>query len=110
MNTFKEDQDWFFQLPLEMRKTNHRGWSAYYDRNTLNNLLIRFMDSGEDVEKFPRSCKKCRKFNEESEGETYDACIGKLPGVKFACCGHGGEGYIVFQNGKTIRFNSMNVE
>jgi len=34
-----------------------------------------------------------------------DACIAHLPGVKFACCGHGGKsrGYIYFENGVVIR-------
>lgn len=33
-----------------------------------------------------------------------DPCLGYLPGVKFACCGHGKhEGYIAFSNGTTIR-------
>lgn len=35
-----------------------------------------------------------------------DACFGgMLPGVKFACCGHGSEngGYIVFDNGVVVR-------
>lgn len=43
-----------------------------------------------------------------------DPCIGKLPGVLFACCGHGGrakancpDGYILFENGVTIRFERL---
>ncbi len=42
-----------------------------------------------------------------------DPCIGKLPGVLFACCGHGGKtkanggGYIYFENGVTIRFERL---
>jgi hypothetical protein len=36
--------------------------------------------------------------------EGHDACLGTLPGVKFACCGHGREeGYVVFETGQTIR-------
>lgn len=41
-----------------------------------------------------------------------DPCLGKLPGVKYACCGHGGAGYtigyIYFENGVTIRFGKLN--
>jgi len=38
-----------------------------------------------------------------------DPCLGELPGVDYACCGHGGmiegeRGYIAFSNGKVIRF------
>jgi hypothetical protein len=38
--------------------------------------------------------------------ECYDPCLGKLPGVKFACCGHGArEGYMYFENEVIVRFN-----
>jgi len=34
----------------------------------------------------------------------HDPCLGTLPGVKFACCGHGHtEGYVMFRNGKVVR-------
>jgi hypothetical protein len=43
-----------------------------------------------------------------------DPCIGKLPGVLFACCGHGGktpgncpDGYILFENGVAVRFTRL---
>jgi len=44
-----------------------------------------------------RPCKKCgKKF---PFGEP-DPCIGFLPGVKFACCGHGNrsDAYVLFDN------------
>jgi len=48
-----------------------------------------------------RPCKHC----ESAIKDDIDTCIGKLPGVKFACCGHGNrEGsYIMFENGVVIR-------
>lgn len=34
-----------------------------------------------------------------------DGCLGLLPGVIAACCGHGTEeGYIIFENGVQIEF------
>ncbi len=44
--------------------------------------------------------------------DRHDPCLGELPGVSYACCGHGGfpgttvrgSGYVVFANGKTLRF------
>lgn len=33
----------------------------------------------------------------------HDPCIANLPGVDFACCGHGGEGYVKFSNGQILR-------
>jgi hypothetical protein len=36
--------------------------------------------------------------------EGHDGCLGTLPGVKAACCGHGVEdGYVLFETGKVIR-------
>jgi hypothetical protein len=43
------------------------------------------------------NCKDCIP----SEG--VDKCFrGNLPGVEYACCGHGKEGYIKFTNGMVI--------
>lgn len=51
----------------------------------------------------PRSCPRCGHMPTE---EGYDYCLGKLPGVLNACCGHGvEEGYIQFENGIEIRGN-----
>lgn len=48
-----------------------------------------------------RPCGHCGKPNTE---EGHDGCLGLLPGVINACCGHGtDEGYIMFENGVTIR-------
>jgi hypothetical protein len=34
-----------------------------------------------------------------------DGCLGHLPGVITACCGHGErDGYIIFENGKQLTF------
>lgn len=40
-----------------------------------------------------------------------DQCWGRLPGVFSACCGHGhGGGFVMFENGVTIRFDRVEVE
>lgn len=45
-----------------------------------------------------------------------DPCLGRLPGVLYACCGHGGKtscwpsGYIYFENGMTLRFSMVAVD
>ena len=48
-------------------------------------------------------CPLCKQTRCES-GD--DPCIPALPGVKYACCGHGGEGvhlaYLYFENGVRI--------
>lgn len=50
-----------------------------------------------------RPCPKCNKLPTR---EGHDACLGTLPGVKYACCGHGiRPGYVTFENGKRIGFS-----
>lgn len=43
-----------------------------------------------------RPCRYCYLM---PTPEGHDACLGELPGVKYACCGHGieGEGYISYE-------------
>jgi len=44
--------------------------------------------------------------------EGHDPCLGTLPGVLFACCGHGGRafGYVYFENGVTIRWGNKKLQ
>lgn len=51
-----------------------------------------------------RPCKKCGKVFPLGEGEV-DPCLGVLPGVDNACCGHGisKASYIRFTNGMIIQ-------
>ncbi len=50
-----------------------------------------------------RSCRKCNKLFPLGEGEV-DPCLGILPGVDNACCGHGvrEHSYIRFVNGVVV--------
>ncbi len=49
-----------------------------------------------------RPCGHCGKPDTD---DGHDGCLGELPGVNNACCGHGkhNEAYIQFKNGVTIR-------
>lgn len=51
-----------------------------------------------------RPCLKCGSSKWSGDGEV-DECLGTLPGVDNACCGHGNreEAYISFTNGVFIR-------
>lgn len=52
-----------------------------------------------------RPCKKCgRTFSGSNNGKP-DPCLGALPGVDNACCGHGirEEAYVRFTNGVILR-------
>ena len=64
-----------------------------------------FGDEGERIDN-----EKCSKCNKQRTEEGYDACLGYLPGVKNACCGHGEEGYIQFENGTILRFDLKGVD
>ena len=53
-------------------------------------------------------CALCHQCKTE---EGHDPCIANLPGVMYACCGHGtGDGYIKFVDGRTIRFDPKEVD
>jgi len=57
-----------------------------------------------------RPCIKCGKLFTLGEGEV-DPCLGILPGVDNACCGHGthSRSYIRFTNGVVIEnFDEIN--
>ena len=70
-----------------------------------------FRDNGEEVTRESvrrRLCPKCKK---PQTPEGHDPCIANLPGVRYACCGHGIEtGYILFENGLRIGMNVTEVE
>lgn len=52
-----------------------------------------------------RPCKQCGLVFEGSNIGEPDPCLGNLPGVTNACCGHGvpDEAYICFEGGLAIR-------
>lgn len=52
-------------------------------------------------------CAACKQFRTP---EGHDPCIANLPGVLFACCGHGNtDGYIKFEDGRCLRFQPKEV-
>ncbi len=69
----------------------------------MNNRWL-FSTSGESVED---SWKKlpCGICGKKSTDEGHDNCIGALPGVVNACCGHGriDEAYVMFPDGCILR-------
>ena len=53
-----------------------------------------------------RPCPLCNKLR---RADGCDPCLGRLPGVTYACCGHGKrEGYIIFENG--IKVSTLKLE
>lgn len=81
-----------------MDKSYFRGWPIVY----IEDKWV-YEDNKEPIPSYggkERPCKKCNKIAVSD----FDPCLGLLPGVKHACCGHGikNEAYIIFNNGKTI--------
>ncbi len=71
-----------------------------------------YMDNLESTIDNYRACGNCGK---ERTKEGHDGCLGTLPGIRNACCGHGivEEAYIQFQDGFCYRgkkaMENMNV-
>lgn len=54
---------------------------------------------------------RCKLCKEPRTPEGHDPCIANLPGVSFACCGHGiDKGYIKFTDGRILDFLPLSVE
>lgn len=66
--------------------------------------VLRYKDNSERVAAGPpdRACDRCKQ---KGTSRGHDACLGTLPGVRYACCGHGDKryAYIHFETGETIR-------
>jgi len=63
----------------------------------------RYMD-GAKVRDEERNCPRCKAAHDFTD---HDHCIANLPGVAYACCGHGVEnGYVKLHSGKVITFNT----
>ena len=53
---------------------------------------------------------RCAACKQARTPEGHDPCIANLPGVLFACCGHGNtDGYIKFEDGRCLRFQPKEV-
>ena len=81
-----------------MTHSKHRGHPIEFTNSTWI-----YSDNKQPVSSEPnRSCGNCGKSQTE---HGHDGCIGTLPGVMNACCGHGSddEAYIQYENGKELR-------
>lgn len=64
----------------------------------------RWKDTLLSVEGKERKCPSCGEFPTESG---HDPCIANLPGVEFACCGHGVDKPYVIYNNKRFEFETI---
>lgn len=54
---------------------------------------------------------RCKYCNLVKTPQGHDPCIANLPGVVFACCGHGHtKGYLKFDDGRVIHFYPIDVD
>lgn len=99
----------YLSLPKEQTFTYVHGHKVYPGRKADGELSYFFYDTGEvcnnDTEEVP-PCPYCRKPFIMDESGLIDPCLGKLPGVLSACCGHGvTNGFISFKSGRVVRFD-----
>jgi len=76
-----------------------------YGRWVYKDKLLGFWRYEDDGEIFKldgcRPCLSCNLNPKDTNG--HDPCLGELPGIKGACCGHGVKrGYLCFENGVTL--------
>lgn len=70
-----------------------RGYKIYYHQT---DGLWRYTDNNQPLDN-NRACKRCGR---KPLAEGYDACLGHIPRVVAACCGHGRDEYkYVMQEG-----------
>lgn len=72
---------------------------------TWNGSSWHFDDTGEPLLGWGGVARPCAKCGAVMDDHSPDYCLGNLPGVNNACCGHGqrNESYIRFTNGIVIR-------
>lgn len=82
----------------------HFGHVIYQDKD--GNWLYKADDTPLSEQK---ACLKCNMMPMDNGN---DPCLGDLPGVVGACCGHGlpeQQGYILFENGVRIKLNNAEI-
>lgn len=88
-----------YDFMIRMQDTSHwRGHKIYKHHNGW-----RYCDNHILVESWPdRPCGHCGRPNTP---KGHDGCIGELPGVQNACCGHGEieTAYIQYSDGNEVR-------
>jgi len=68
----------------------------------------RYVDTDEAVKAPGRPCVRCGRLPVAEVGA--DACLGVLPGVKGACCGHGvAQPYVLFSDGTRLHPGDVDV-
>ena len=85
-------------------RSHFRGHPTVYVGEFPENGKWIYEDTGEPLPGWGGEIRPCKRCGSKHEGHESDPCIGTLPGVNNACCGHGvrGDSYIRFTNGVTV--------
>lgn len=97
----KDQNDWFFSLPIEQRKVMNRGQRCYYSREGLRYFYTHVLVDDNK----PLPCSFCNKkfLKKDDCGDFVDPCLGILKNVDFACCGHNlQDGYLLLKWSKEL--------
>ena len=80
--------------------------TAYLRGHLLKRLKDKWVyaDNEKDIPANGGEIRPCKKCGALFSLEGHDPCLGLLPGIDNACCGHGirSEAYIRFKNGKVL--------
>jgi hypothetical protein len=81
-------------------KSRWRGHDIYFDGKAW-----RFCDSNDPLPGWGGIFRPCANCSEMMNDHEADHCLGVLPGVDNACCGHGRreDAYIRFKNGVVVK-------
>ena len=84
---------------VHMATSSLRGHQIYFDGK-----LWRYRDTDESTADTWRS-RSCGVCKEPDTKEGHDPCLGTIPNIMNACCGHGSpaDAYIQFMGGLTLR-------
>jgi hypothetical protein len=97
----REDLDWKDVPDVWLSRCSGDGYQRYIDKDGDR----RYVDNNIKINDMPyRPCAKCKAYPTK---EGHDACLGTLPFVWNACCGHGDpkKAYIQWYKNRLPRFN-----
>lgn len=82
---------------------------ATYRLEGPNGDVWRYADTGEPVDDETRAVRKCPGCDLLPRPDGIDPCMGALPGIYSACCGHGmtDEGWLSFNNDARLRVDDQ---
>lgn len=87
-----------------MRTSYFRGHLIVFEGEFPNGRWL-YADTREPLPGWGGKIRCCAKCDSKHEFHESDPCLGNLPGVDNACCGHGvrEESYIRFTNGVVVK-------